>query len=176
MKIAKSFAAAAVLAAASFSSAAYADDISHAVTGLAVTGGTDAHFASSFADNNAGNTFSDRFVFSVYSVPSYLDAFVGNIARSADLGLNLQSLSLYAWNGNLIASGTTVSNGAQDLLSLSTEDALAVGNYYLQVNGTVVGNSNASFVGQLALAPVPEPATYGMMLAGLGIILAFKRK
>jgi hypothetical protein len=37
---------------------------------------------------------------------------------------------------------------------------------------------DASYAGHLTLAPVPEPATYGMMLGGLGVLgfLARRRK
>jgi hypothetical protein len=178
MKIAKSLAAAAVLAAASFgSSAAYADDISHGLTGLAVLDGVTAHFGATFEGNNQDNTFSDRFVFSIFGAPSNLDAGVLSFSDTAALGLDITGLSLYSWGGDLIATGSQIQGGNRDIWDLNA-DSLAVGNYYLQVSGTVVSNQAASFSGQLALNPVPEPETYGMMLAGLGVLgfMARRRK
>jgi hypothetical protein len=177
MKIAKSLAAAAVFAAASLgSSAALADDISSGPQGLALLHNT-AFFGDSFAMNNNGNTFSDQFVFSITGQPANLDAIVASVADAANLGLDITALSLYGSGGDLIANGSSSMTGAVDVWTISA-DALATGNYYLQVSGTLVSNAGASFGGSVALNPVPEPETYGMMIAGLGVLgfLARRRK
>ena len=79
----------------------------------------------------------------------------------------------------LIASGTGHAAGPIDVWTLSG-NSLAAGNYYLQVSGKMVGTTAASFGGAMMMmaAPVPEPETYGMMLAGLGVLgyLARRRK
>ena len=166
MKIAKSLAAAVVLAAASFgSSAALADDISNGPQALALLDNT-AFFGDSFANNNNGNTFMDQFKFSVTGVPANLDAIVGSISDLPTMGMDITGLS-----------GSSMSSGTIDVWTISA-DALATGSYYLQVNGTMVSNTGASFGGSVMLNPVPEPETYGMMLAGLGVLgfLARRRK
>ncbi|MFZ3289766.1 MAG: FxDxF family PEP-CTERM protein [Telluria sp.] len=46
----------------------------------------------------------------------------------------------------------------------------------MQVSGTLVSTGSGSFGANLNLAPVPEPETYGMMLAGLGILGMLSRR
>ncbi|MFP5394090.1 MAG: FxDxF family PEP-CTERM protein, partial [Gammaproteobacteria bacterium] len=89
----------------------------------------------------------------------------------------LSGLGLYKSDGTLVANGTLGSSGAIDLWTLSAP-TLAVGNYYLAVNGSIINGSGTSFAGNVQLQPVPEPETYGMMLAGLGLVgyLARRRK
>ena len=177
MKNSKSLIAALVFATASFgTSAAYADDISSNPQALAILDQS-AYFGDSFALNNIGNTFADQFRFSVTSVPHDLDAIVASISGTADMGLDISDLSLFSSNGNLITTGTLGSSGAVDIWTLNA-DSLAVGNYYLQVSGSLVSNTSGSFGGSMMLTPVPEPETYGMLLAGLGVVgmIARRRK
>lgn len=179
MKIAKSLAAAAVLAAAAFGTSAQAADVSSPVQGVAIWEGGENFFGSSWLalNSDAGDTFTNRFVFSITGAPSDLSAFVGSTNPLATSGLDISNLSLYSGAGDLLTTGTATSTGAFDLWQLSAA-ALATGNYYLQVSGTVVGNTGGAFAGSVALNPVPEPETYGMMLAGLGVLgfLARRRK
>jgi hypothetical protein len=48
----------------------------------------------------------------------------------------------------------------------------------LKVSGSGVTGGSASYGGNLVAAPIPEPETYAMMLAGLGVIgfLASRRR
>lgn len=177
MKHMKSLIAAAVLATASLgSTAAFAADISSKPQALAVLDNT-ANFGSSFLLNNKNNTFADKFRFSVTTVDHDFDAIVSSITRNALTGLDITGLSLFSNAGTLITSGTQESTGAVDIWSLRA-DNLDVGNYYLQVSGKMVSGTGGSFGGTVMLAPVPEPETYGMMLAGLGVVglLARRRK
>lgn len=129
-----------------------------------------AYFGDNFASNNAGNTFADRFTFSVDgTVGSNLDAIVSSISSNANVGLDITGLALYGADNLLITQGTAVSTGNIDIWTISSA-SLAAGDYYLQVSGSLVSNAAASFAGEVMLAPVPEPETYGMMLAGLGVL------
>jgi hypothetical protein len=76
-----------------------------------------------------------------------------------------------------VQAGTMLGSGSIDLWSLSSAH-LAAGDYYVQVSGRLVSDTSGSFGANINLAPVPEPETYGMMLAGLGILgfLARRRK
>ncbi|PWF43646.1 FxDxF family PEP-CTERM protein [Massilia glaciei] len=136
-----------------------------------------AHFGSTFAKDNSGQSFSDRFVFEVTNVPHDLDAIVSSIGRTAGMGLNITGLNVYQNDGSLVASGTSTQTGATDVWTVST-DNLALGSYYLGVSGQMAGDTGGSFGGAVMLAPVPEPATYGMLLGGLGLLgfMARRRK
>lgn len=142
-------------------------------------------FGDTLPMNNKGAMFADQFTFAVGgSATSNFDAIVASISRTTATGLDISGLSLYRAGGGtgttmdtLISSGTQVSKGAMDVWSLSSNN-LSAGDYYLLVSGNVVSNTAASFGGAVMLAPVPEPETYGMMLAGLGVLgfLARRRK
>jgi hypothetical protein len=177
MKKSTSLIAALVFSAASLgSNVALADDISTAPQALTLLDGS-GYFGDAFAMNNHGDTFMDHFTFSVTGAAQNLDAVVASIAGSATTGLDLTGLGLYTSTGTLVASGSMMSTGMIDVWTIST-DNLAVGNYYVQVNGGLVSDTSGSFGGAIMLAPVPEPETYGMMMAGLGILgfLARRRK
>lgn len=145
-------------------------------------------FGDTFAAGNNGATFADHFTFSVAgTMPMNFDAIVSSISRTADTGLDFSGLSLYRVGGGtgtggtagdtLVASGTSLQTGSMDVWTLSS-DNLQAGDYYVMVGGNLVSDTSGSFGGAVMLAPVPEPETYGMMLAGLGVLgfLARRRK
>jgi hypothetical protein len=145
-------------------------------------------FGDTFGVNNNGAMFSDRFTFSVNSTSGMdFDAIISSISHTADTGLDVTGLSLYraaggdgSGTGTLVTSGTSLQSGNIDVWTLST-DNLTMGNYYVLVSGNIVSDASASFGGAVMMsptAPVPEPETYGMMIAGLGVLgfLARRRK
>lgn len=166
----KSLIAAIVVSTASFGSpGVMAQDISSAPQAIDWTDFT-AFFGDSFAEDNSGATFADRFTFTVDStIGLNLDAVVGAISRSADVGLDITGLSLYDADETLITAGTLLEDGALDVWRLSS-DNLDAGDYYVQVSGSLVSDTAGSFGGAVMLAPVPEPETYGMLLGGLGAL------
>ena len=54
--------------------------------------------------------------------------------------------------------------------STSNTVPLSVGSYYYLVSGTAIGTAGGLYTIASALAPIPEPETYVLMLAGLGAI------
>ncbi|MGX4640132.1 FxDxF family PEP-CTERM protein [Massilia sp. SYSU DXS3249] len=174
----KSLIAAMVLASASFGSAALAqDDIGNSPQALDLVDDT-AYFGDSFTEGNNGNSFADRFTFTVDNdIPMNMDAIVASISRSADVGLDITALGVYDDTDTLVATGSSLRTGATDVWTVSG-DNLENGDYYIRVNGNLVSDDGASFGGAVMLMPVPEPEAYGMMLGGLGILgfLARRRK
>jgi hypothetical protein len=176
----KSLIAIALATASLASSAVLAQTVGTSPQVLDLTDGS-GFFGDTLGTGNSGSSFADRFTFTVSGadVGSSLDAVVSSISRTESTGVDITGLSLYSTSGRSpVTSGTSFSSGTVDVWTVRS-DNLTAGSYYLQVNGTVLSDSAASFGGAVALAaPVPEPATYGMTLAGLGVLgfLARRRR
>jgi len=166
----KSLIAAIVLAGASFgSTAVQAQVVGDSPQALDLVDNS-AFFGDTLGAGNSGATFADRFTFTVDDALGVnVDAIVGSVSRSADVGLDITGLWIYNGNDTLISTGTSLQTGAVDVWTVAG-DNLVAGDYYLRVDGNVVSGEGASFGGAVMLAPVPEPETYGMMLGGLGVL------
>lgn len=168
MKRSTSLMAACVLAVAALGPASAAD-ISSPAQALTLTDNTAGFFGDAFGVNNNGNTFSDRFTFTVAGLPFNVDAIVASISPTDTTGLEIGAFSLYDNLNTLLVSGTATLTGAVDVWQLSG-NLLDAGSYYLQVDGTVVSDGAASYGGSVLLTPVPEPAMLGMLAGGLGLL------
>lgn len=168
MKRSTSLMAACVLAVATLGPARAAD-ISAPVQPLNLTDNTAGFFGDAFGVNNSGNTFSDRFTFTVSDSPFTIDSIVASISRSATTGLDISQFGLFNDAEMMAIHGIPTLSGAVDVWQLSASQ-LDPGDYYLQIDGTVVSNGAASFGGALLLTPVPEPAMLGMLAGGMGLL------
>ena len=112
-------------------------------------------------------SFSDRFDFSLGALTA-LDASAGVLNfgkfKITDTSFNY---TLFNSSNALLGTGTNT-----DVLSLIN---LAVGNYYLIVSGTATGLSGGKYNGAITTA-VPEPETFAMLLAGLGLMGGIARR
>ena len=75
----------------------------------------------------------------------------------------------------LMGHGQLTASSAPGSQSLSWVGQLAAGEYTVHVTG-VTGLGKAAYLGSVSALPVPEPETYGMMLAGLALVGAVARR
>lgn len=143
-------------------------------------GGFNAHFGDSFAAASVGSTFTDIFTFNVSGMPfdaagsltsSYLDTPLTK-------DLQITALSLYRYDpATDQILGTVISGVNNTLFGEHPTDAWSIeafglqsGYYALRVDGRVLGAGGGAFGGDFTISPVPEPQTWGMLLAGLGLL------
>jgi len=169
MKLASIFTAALLLTA---TGAQAANDISHrAEDGDIFVADPFVLFGADFNNVSVGDVFNDRFLLT-FDTTMTLGLTVTSAGTEKMPGLDLTEFSLYnAANNQLVWSGKQISSGLFDQWDLNT-GAIASGSYYLQVSG-VLQAANGVFQGEGlmygAALPVPEPATYTMLLGGLAI-------
>lgn len=126
---------------------------------------------------NAPGAFEDFFAFNLTPGASLSSTTVSNnipVITDIDSGM----VELYQGNywdatadtliGSYNFDGTTGS-------SPYTFSALASGDYFYRVTGSAAGAAGGFYT--ISSAPIPEPETYAMLLAGLGVtLIARKRK
>lgn len=94
------------------------------------------------------------------------------------MSLDLQAEHLGVWNS--IWSASDSSSNASDLISISFDELLTQGGRYRAVvSGSyrdAIWTTDPSYSFALVVSPVPEPATYSMALAGLGLCALASRR
>lgn len=132
--------------------------------------------STSFAASASTGTLDEDWMFDT-AAASYANATIGNtvtVLASATLyGLSGFAATL---DGHALTLGHSITVSgpfSQDQQTLSMVPILiGPGSHTLHVSGTVIGSYGGGYSATLALAaaPVPEPETYALMLAGLGAI------
>jgi hypothetical protein len=162
------------------------DSVTHAPAPSPITGnfagefGT-AHVSGAPSDAVAGldassataDPFTDTLTFDVAGLT---DGTAGLLSTFRFSGLGDIDFSSIALDGDTTL--ITCVNGAIDVCG-GVFSGLTAGTHTITIKGTTTGTTSdpASYVGDLNLdvAPVPEPATWGMMLLGFGIVGAGMR-
>ena len=174
MGISRKCAASVALAcAALMSPVAYAADISNPPAAIEIVDGG-GFFGRLITGAIGGDTFADQYTFTAVagsSIVADLFSYSGN----PDNGVDITAFDLYSLGGNLVGTGTAIESDGIEQWQLST-GALAADTYYVQVTGSVKSAAPAVYSASLALTAVPEPATYGMLLAGLALGGAMARR
>jgi hypothetical protein len=154
------FLAALALSLASFGSA-YAETVT-------LTPGADGSYTGYYGATHTAGTFSDEFVFTPSVGASLVDALVSSSGFQSITNIDFTSATL---NGVALS----ITNGTFDFAYTASQLSLD-GTLTLILNGT--SGANASYAGTINVLPVPEPETYALMLAGVGVIgfMARRRK
>jgi hypothetical protein len=147
-------------------------------------GGFSAYFGNVFGPATTGATFIDKFKFTIgtgFDSAASLTSTYLDKTKVKDLDITGFSLSridpitnnvLATYNG----SATTISGSKVDTWELN-QFGLTSGTYVLEVDGTVVGNGGGVYASDITVtAAVPEPETYGMLLAGMALLGAVARR
>lgn len=139
---------------------------------LGLTNPGTTYFGDIFDTPTSGKTFSDQFTFTISS--ANLDAVVASISTNTAFDLDITGFSLInTATSAVVASGTQLSTGTLDTWTLAGV-TVGAGSYALVVDGKVLGAYGGSFGGNVNA--VPEPETYAMLLAGLGVMGAIGRR
>ena len=143
-------------------------------------GGFNATFGNVYGGANLNDTFTDRYMFVLNTGFDSATSLTSNyLASSSIKDLQITGLSLVKYDPATDSILTTYKGVNKTLAETNPTDTwqltakgLSAGNYYVKVEGLVVGTGGGTYGSDLTIAvsPVPEPATYGMMAAGLGLL------
>ena len=133
----------------------------------------------------AAGLFQDIFTFTApanggsgYSVLN----FPLTIPNFGNFNTIFSSLALFSNVDGMLfnADDTLLTSTASNANSLSLNWAPTTGgNFYILVGGLANGSLGGLYSGAISISPIPEPETYGLFLAGLGLlgtIIARRRK
>jgi hypothetical protein len=119
--------------------------------------------------------FEDTYLFTLASANSAMSTTVSN-NLSGVLGLTDGNVALYMEAGAVdVAMGNYAFNDVTGSISYDF-GALAAGSYYYAVTGMGTGSAGGFYTLSSTVSPIPEPESYALMLAGLGVMgLLLKR-
>lgn len=183
MKIKQLLLASMIAGATLFGSAAHAAEVGKTATiSLEAdgTGGYNGYFGNAYASADQNNTFIDKFLFVLGNSFDSTSTLTSSYLKSStvkDLVITSFDLVKYDPTTNAILGTYAGSNSlggglnAKDGWEFSAT-GLTAGAYYFQVGGLVNGNGGGSYGTSVSVAvsAVPEAETYGMMIAGLGLL------
>lgn len=144
-------------------------------------GALTANVPTSFFGSAPVGSFTDYFTFSVPGSASSSYATVNaelNVGPTFNTVLNQMQVFMnpdtIVNNGDETLLGTSVTPGNTSL-SLVLGPNVA-GNMYMAIAGLANGTAGGLYAGAINITPVPETETWGMLLAGLGIMGAMIRR
>ena len=141
-------------------------------------GGFNAHFGNNFGSATSGKSFADKYFFSItsgFDSSASLTSTYLNSTKVKDLMITGFSLTKYDPSSlvNLMTvngvNETSAGTNPTDSWSLKSF-GLTSGSYFIKVDGNIIGNGGGTYGSDLTISAVPEPETYGMLLAGLGLM------
>lgn len=144
------------------------------------------NYANNSVIASVGNTFWDSYFF---TVPESSATSVTTVININDF-YALSNVSARIYQGgthetalvvpNTLAQASAITSNIAPGVDVSTialnVASLSAGTYTLQIKGNITGSIGGGYSGVLQLAaPIPEPESYGMLLAGLGLITGISR-
>ena len=150
-------AAAAVLALGT--SSAFAADIEFDAGAIPLVPDTFYHLF----DHPEVGTFTDTVTFSITAGDLSSSANPLNVMLGGQNVSNIDGLEYTIWSG-AESMGTFAGNNT------TWTQSLAAGDYVVKISGNANGSFGGTYGFAMQLAPVPEPQTYAMLLAGLGLV------
>lgn len=123
-----------------------------------------------------GVTFADTVNFSIAG-PSTLTGTAASLTLNfgALSLLDIAGLTVNVWN-NIHPYGATNFGSFAGGTGAYTFNLPTAGNYHVDIKGTATGAFGGTYAVGLQVAAVPEPETYAMLLAGLGVMGAIARR
>lgn len=118
----------------------------------------------------------DMITFSIPGTSNLASTTVANNLMSV-LNITGGSVTLFKDNGG--GSTTNLGSYSFDGTTGSTWHSmmgLAAGNYFYEIKGTATGTSGGFYSISSTVTPVPEPESYAMLLAGLGVVGSLYRR
>ena len=144
---------------------------------------------AAFSNSFASSTFDDFYTF---SIP---EATIGTVTATAVSGISFSFAPISVYDSVIFASisifsGTPTSGTAVTSLSgflnllqpnfaaAAAATNLSPGNFYLEITGIATNGVTGNYAGNVNLftTPVPEPGSYALLLAGLGLMGTIARR
>ena len=124
----------------------------------------------------AGNIAFDHIYTFTLAAPGPYEAITAAVTNDSSpvnvFDISNGTLKLFADNGDLDYTNDALQGSfAFDNTSVTgVFSPLAAGNYFYEVTGDVTGTVGGSYTLSSTVSPIPEPETYAMLLAGLGLV------
>lgn len=127
----------------------------------------------------AVGSFSDKWIF---DIPTTL--FSGGSVSNLNISIsnfgdlfNIGGLSVQLYdNTNTLITNLNSNPGSSANFKVGSGVFVPANDYYFAVSGTGTGSFGGQYVFAVTTLPVPEPASYAMLLAGLGFIGVIARR
>jgi hypothetical protein len=117
-------------------------------------------------------SFTDTINFSIPSLSSVSSTTVANNLMTV---LNLQGGMVELFNSSNTSMGSYSFDGTTGS-TWHTMTGLTAGDYHFTITGNATGSKGAFYSISATAVPVPEPETYAMLLAGLGVVGSLYRR
>jgi len=162
------FMAAAAAAATLMGVANAASATNYTITLTALPGGSQTGGFSATVVGTGPTTFSDTFNFTL-AAPGSANATITTILLNGLNNLNF-TVGQVLLDGLIPFNVVTGGSSAPDTATLTATN-IGAGAHTIVVNGSIAaGSTGGSYAGVLNVAPVPEPATWAMMILGMGMV------